>query len=179
MKRQTTSYIDGLSALLERNGSIKHADTKALKKMFGQSSLATFEDFLLEENLVDKSDLLEALSEYYQVPAVDLLSQFLDHHLVTMFPVDLMVRKGFVPFQRDENILIIVASNPHDDTLSETLGRYVSYQTTFWVGILQDIIDMAREYTDTSITQEPQDIDRNTESQEEKLVHRISEDTWE
>jgi hypothetical protein len=62
-----TDRIAGLCAILERQGSLKRADARDLKKMFAQYPEMTFEHFLLQEGFVEKKDLLDALQEYYHV----------------------------------------------------------------------------------------------------------------
>ena len=179
MKKTSTPtvpiLVEELSKIFERRGVLKHIDAQKVQQLFAESTLGNFEDFLLDTQLVDKNDLLQALGEYYQTTAIDARAEFFDNHLLRMFPIDLMVRRGFAPFRRDGNVLIVVASNPHDDTLTEAIGKFVSYAPLFWVGIRQDIIDVAREFYDISPTAEPTDIDRRNEEKEEHAFEHLGE----
>ena len=68
--------IEGISAILARHHLIAFDDLASLRSSFNHRDDITFEDFLIEEGIVDKSDLLKALSEYYRVPALDVVGEF-------------------------------------------------------------------------------------------------------
>jgi hypothetical protein len=91
-KNRDEVFIHSLCEILVKNRALKNRDSKDLQDLFERSTALYFEDFLLEEDLVSKEDLLQALSEYYQMPAVDVIGIFFDHHLVRMFPKDVMIR---------------------------------------------------------------------------------------
>ena len=145
-------FIDKLCAILAKNNALKLNDADSLKKLFAEDSAARFEDFLSEEGLVEKEDLLQALAEYYDTLAVDVSGIFFDHHLLHMFPKDLMMRDGFIPFEHDGDILTIVTAYPSDE-IPALLKQFVSYEVTQYVGLYRDICDAVEEYWDESPAQ--------------------------
>src|SRR3989304_6836698 len=144
------SFVDGITKILEKNKHIKPGEGVALRKAFEESPKSNFDEFLIDEGLVDKDDLLVALSEFYQVPSFDAIGYFFEHALVRTFPKEFLISNECIPIELDENMMIVVASNPDDQNLLPLIGEYVSYDVRFLVGIRQDIIDAIQEYYDDS-----------------------------
>lgn len=117
--------------------------------LFHTSEIETFIEFLLEENIIERSKLLKALGEFYNLNSFDVNGYFFEHHLLTMFPKDIMLRNAFIPLELDVNMLIVVTSNPDNDELLEIIGNYVSYDIRFMIGIRHDICDAVKEFSDT------------------------------
>lgn len=145
--------IDKLCAILQKNKALNDLDAQALVRAFGERSGATFEEFLLEEGLVEKKELLKALEEYFQTTAVDVTGLELNHHLVHMFPKDVMLRNLFVPWDREGDVLSVIAVNPRDPQLPEIVGKFVSYDVAFVAGFARDINDAIEDYYDESLVQ--------------------------
>jgi len=150
MKKSDT-FVDGLTTILAKNKVIKPEEATAMKKAFHESEKPEFDEFLLQEGLVQESDLLKALSQYYQVPAFDVLGYLFRHHLITMFPKDFLLREAVIPLEVDNNILSVVASNPSKPGLESALREYVSYDIAFRVGLKRDIGDAVQEFYDQAI----------------------------
>lgn len=161
------SFIDGITAILAKRNIIKATEAAALRKSFKESAKPYFDEFLLDEGLVEKDDLLEALAEYYQVPAFDVVGYFFDHELVRMFPQDFLIRNGIIPIEQDENILVVVASDPSNPDLLPRIGNYVSYDVQFRVGIRSDIVDAIEEFYQRSLTE----VDYDRELDEQREMH--------
>jgi hypothetical protein len=123
-------------------------DAYELYDMFRESKKETFVEFLLDEGIVDTSELLDALQEFYELEAFDVNGHFFDHHLLHMFPKDVMLRNSFIPLERDENMLIVIVSHPENDDLLEIIGEHVSYDVRFMVGLAHDIHDAVKEFYD-------------------------------
>ncbi len=153
---------------------------------FKGSAKPYFDDFLLDEGIVDKDDLLPALAEFYQVPAFDVLGYFFDHALLRMFPKNLLFNRAVIPIELDENMLIMVVSNPNDPELLLMIGNHVSYDIRFNVGIRQDIMDAVQEFFDKSPTGADFEEDlkqtremRETNIRQEKEINELSYDDYE
>ena len=167
-KNRDKEFIDGFCAILVKNKALKNRDAHDLEVEFERSTAIYFEDFLLAEDLVSKEDLLQALGEYYQMPAIDVVGIFFDHHLVRMFPQDVMLRNGFIPFERDQDILIVIAARPRHPALPEIIGDFVSYDVTFMAGLYEDICGQVEAFYDQSIeTAEIQMFEDTTDKHEE------------
>jgi hypothetical protein len=134
-------------------------DAVKLLAAYNESDIDQFDDFLLSEGVVEQEHLLEALSEYFQVPSFDALGYFFETHLLRMFPKDMLLRNEIIPLQVDENMMIMIAANPNNPELLFEIGENVSYDIRFYVGIGRDITDAVKEYYDKSDIEDSQDQD--------------------
>jgi type IV pilus assembly protein PilB len=152
------TFEERLCAILVAKKKITQEAAESLQHDFKDRSKEAFDNFLLSENLVSKKDLLEALSECYEVPGCDVVGKFFKHELLMEFPQDVLVRYGLIPLERDGDILIIVASEPDNEELLPELAEYVSDEIQFQVGIRSDIVDAVMEFYQTS----PFSVDQNS-----------------
>ena len=74
------------------------------------------------------------LAERYQLQFVDLEEFRIDHSLFRSIPADLMLRYGFVPYQRDGQTLLIVVSDPSDLTTIDELAAQLNTPVRVCVG---------------------------------------------
>lgn len=155
-----SDIVEGLSAVLTNRKLISPADMLDLEKEFHGRSDIAFEDFLLETGLIDREDLLEALSQYHGVPQLDVVGTFFDHQFLRLLPIEVMLNHLVIPYYRDEgsDFLWVVAANPSDPHLLYVLGKYISHDINFMVGLPQDIHDAIREFYDESNTYQPNSI---------------------
>jgi len=172
MTRQT--FVDRLSDILVKADVVSEQEARVYKEQFEKSDADAFEYFLYDEGLVSKEDLLNALSRYYQVPAVDVEGYFFDHELLLNFPKDFLLRNEIIPLELDEdgNFLIIAAARPDDETLVSKIGIYSSSDVQFQVGLALDIDDAIKEFYDKAVTEVPEDIDLDTERREKQEFER-------
>ena len=169
--------VEALTAILINQGAIKGSEQVPIETAFRDRGQSQFEDFLLEEGIVTKEQLLEALAIFYEVPALDVEGEFFDHHLVTMFPKDVMLRNLFIPYQRDGDVLICIAANPNNPALLEIIGRFVSYDVAFMVGIPRHITDEVKEFYERSLTDFPREDEiHDTEDEADLHVTVVEED---
>ena len=166
-------FIEGLSAILSARKLITPEDMITLHHAFKNRDDVTFEDFLLEEGIVDREDLLKALSEYHKVPFFDTQGALFNHQFLRLIPKDIMLRHLMIPYKRDEgeDALWVVAADPSDPHILVTLGRYVTHEINFMVGLPQDIRDAVREFYDESITYQPNSISNQRMERSQQSVH--------
>ena len=74
-----------------------------------------------------------------------------------------MLRNAFIPLEVDENILIVIASEPDNGELLNIIGEFVSYDVRIDVGIRLDITDAISEYYEKSLTEVDEDLDLREE----------------
>ena len=153
------SFVEGLTEILQKRNVVDAQEAKSLQNIFKGANKPNFDDFLLDEGLVEKDDLLNALAEYFQVPPFDVVGYFFNRATVRMFPKEFLSSNGIIPIGRDENMLIVVASNPADPELLPRIGNYVSYDIRFRVGIRQDIYNAIEEFFEQSLTEVDYDED--------------------
>ncbi len=70
------TFVQTLSDILVEHKVMSRERAQDLQKAYGDSSIEEYDDFLLEEGLVSKDDLLAALSKYYGVPSYDVTPEF-------------------------------------------------------------------------------------------------------
>lgn len=167
------TFVDGLTDIFVKNNIVTPDKAKAIKKLFWDRSKPSFVNFLLKEGLISRSAILNALSEYYKVPAFDVVGHFFEHHYLHMFPEGVLLRNAMIPLERDQNMLIMIASEPDNPELLAKIGEHVSYDVQFQVGIAQDIIDAIREFYELSITQVEIDEDHLEEKREQREVEGV------
>jgi hypothetical protein len=173
-------FIDCLTDICIAQGSLGAQDKEPIKKTFNERSEPQFEQFLLDEGLVEKDQLLKALSQYYNIPSIDVVGYFFSHHLVRMFPKDVMLRNGFIPYDHEGDIMIVVAAEPDDEELPALIGRYVSYDVTFMAGIFNDITDAVKEFYDESlVVMESEEYDAEDERREQHPIETYPDDNEE
>ena len=85
------SFAKDLTQILVKNKIILDQEAHKLQRLFKESSKENFDDFLLEARLVNKEDLLKALSQLYKVPAVDVGGYFFQTFLLHKFPKDIFI----------------------------------------------------------------------------------------
>lgn len=168
---KTLEAVDGLSEILARHHHITPLDAITLQKSFQNRDDIAFEDFLLEEGVIDRNDLLEALSEYYKVPQNDVTGVFFDHYLLRLVPKDVWLEHLMIPYEREGDNLWIVAAEPDDPHLLVVLGKYLSHNINFMVGLPQDIRDAIEEYYDEADTYQPNDISNQQMERSAQEVH--------
>lgn len=138
---------------------LNREDTVELEHEFKKSNLEYFEDYLVDEDIVQKEDLLKVLQQYYNVPAMDVLGEMFDHDLLRKFPKDVLLRNCCIPYRQDGALLIMVASNPLNEDLDEILGEFVSYDFQYYVGIPRHIDMMIKDfYQDELYTEDYEEI---------------------
>jgi type IV pilus assembly protein PilB len=173
MEKKET-FVHDLSSILLKHGIFSEREIRSLQKSFKEASQETFDEFLLDEGLIEKEDLLKALSEYYKTPAIDLAGYFFQTFLLRKFPKEVMLRNTFIPLEVDQNFMIVVAGEPDNPELLSVIGKYVSYDIQFRVSIQQDIIDAIREYYDKSDTEVTEDLAIYDEYIDEDNIYRIA-----
>lgn len=134
-------------------------DAEKLLAMYHESDVDQFDEFLMSEGVIEQDQLLEALSQYYQVPSFDVGGYFFENHYLRMFPKDMLLRNEIIPLQVDENMMIVIAANPDNQELLFEIGECVSYDIRLYVGIARDICDAVKEYYDKADTEDYNDED--------------------
>jgi len=158
-------FAERLSAILIKNKDLSVKDAIRLREDFNNRGKDTFDYFLLTEGLVSKQGLLTALSEYFEVPAIDLTDyELTDPILSRLFPRELLLQHCCIPVEVDEDELLVVTADPTNEEMVAELATLVSYDIQLAVGLKQQIIDEIRDMYDGSATlEDPEDMDLRVE----------------
>lgn len=148
------NFVDGICDILVKQKSVSKNEAEAMRKEFHDRSQIAFDDFLMSEGLVPKENVLKALSEYYNVPAMDVVGYFFDHDLVADFPKEFLLEHIMIPLSvdGDADIIFFVANDPSISGLTSEIEKYSPYAVEFLVSTAQDIIDEIRNQYDKSPT---------------------------
>jgi len=171
------TFAKKFSSILEKLNIVEHDEALALQKAFSLSDKELFDEFLLEEGLVEESDLLRALGQYYQTPSFDVVGYFFDYNLLRKFPKDFLLQEGIIPLEVENNVLSVVASDPCKPELEDSIRGYASYDIAFLVGLRKDICDAVKEFYDKSITEDATDIDLREGRRQEREVEQLEDET--
>lgn len=144
-------FIERLAGALVKLNTMSQQEADSFIKEFKDRARGRVEDFLLDEGLVDRETLLNALQAVYEVPQFDVRGHFFNRQLLLFVPKDFLIDKGIIPLEMDDEIMVVVMSNPEDEDVLETLGNYVSYNVDVMIGIHKDIIDAIEEYYDEDV----------------------------
>jgi len=167
-------FIRSLVEILVENKALTHERAVEIEQAFHESPSDNFDAFLLEEGIVERDDLLRALSQHYNVPSFDVVGNFFDEQLLRNFPKDFLLRNNVIPLQTDANMLIVVAAEPERSGLESALREYENYDVDFFVGLRRDIEDAVKEYYDKAPTEVDEDQDlREEHNREEELRREI------
>lgn len=153
------TFVERLVDIFVQKNIVASDKAKAIKKLFYDRTKPSFVSFLIEEDLISREHILNALSEYYKVPAFDVVGYFFDHMLLHKFPKDVLLRNAMIPLEVDQSTLIVIAGQPDNPELLDILGDCVSYDIRFLVGIELDITDAIKEFYELAVTEVPEDID--------------------
>ncbi len=165
-------FIERLAEILLKNHVITREEARVYREQFAGVDHDNFDEFLLDEGLVNKDDLLQALGEYYNVPFVDVVGYFFDHELLSNFPKDFLLRNEIIPLELDGDILIVAAADPDDSTLAPKIEKFVSTTVEFQVSLARDIADAVKEFYDKSVTEVSEDIALDEERKERDEFER-------
>jgi hypothetical protein len=149
---------------------MSEAEAESFEKEFSGRSKGRVDEFLLDEGIVDRENLLKVLQSVYNIPSNDVRGHFFNHQILMLFPRDFLVNKSVIPLDIDNDILTIIVSNPEDDETMEMIGNYVPYSVNMLVGIRRDIIDAIEEYYDEDVAT------ADIEDEESEEIDELAED---
>ncbi len=148
---KNSPFVSRFFDVLVKNGSMKEAEAKSFIKEFQGRAKGNVVSFLLEDGLVERETILQALSTVYDVPSFDVNGHFFNHEMLLLFPKDFLIKQAMIPLDLDEDILTVVVSNPEDEKAIEELGNFVNYNISIYVGISDHIIEAIKEYYDEDV----------------------------
>jgi len=167
--------LQGLTTILADKGSINPEEIDTVQKLFSEQELP-YEEFLIAEGIVTKPELLDALAEYYELPALDVIGEFFDHHFLRLIPKGVLLRNAIIPLRREGDLLEVVVAQPDDAELLPLLWEYISDEVTLMVGFAPDIRETIEEFYDKSITYQPNQIENQELERSMGEVHPLGED---
>jgi type IV pilus assembly protein PilB len=99
----------------------------------------TFQQVVLDLNLIPKGQLLKALAEEWQVKAIDLVQMEVDAEVAKTIPEAVARRHVAIPFAKEENMLFIAMADPRDFFVSEDIQLRTGLQIQPYLALPHDI----------------------------------------
>lgn len=165
-----THFVSRISQAFVKLKVMSAVEAESFEKEFSERSKGRVDEFLLDEGIVDRENLLKALQSVYNIPSYDVRGHFFNHQILMLFPRDFLVNKAVIPLDIENDILTIVVGNPEDDETLGMIGDYVPYSVNVLVGIRRDIIDAIEEYYDEDVAT------ADIEDEESEEVDELAED---
>ncbi len=94
----------------------------------------------IDSGLIGKSQLLKALSEDWQVKAVDLLQVDVDAEVAKIVPETVARRHVAIPFAKEESVLFVAMADPRDFFASEDIQLRTGLEVQPYLAMPTDIL---------------------------------------
>ncbi len=132
-RRKTVSEV-----LAER----KLLDADQLKKVADEAAKSgkNFQQAAIDSGLIGKAQLLKALSEDWQVKAVDLLQMDVDAEVAKIIPEAVARRHVAIPFAKEESVLFVAMADPRDFFASEDIQLRTGLEIQPYLALPTDIL---------------------------------------
>lgn len=166
------SFAERFIKILADQGSITNQDADSIIKDFKSRSQESLVYFLVDEGLVQKNQILKALSRYYNLPSFDATGYLFDNDLVGSFPREFLTSNGIIPLSMEQSILTVVAAEPDQAGLASRIMEYMDANVEFVVGIKRDIWDAIQEFYYTSVT-DTDFVEKEENAEDESIVDEI------
>ena len=110
---------------------------------------------LKEKGTVTDLDLTTALAEQFDIPFVDMRSQYIDMELARKFTSSLIVDHKCFPLKTDENKIVFAIINPLDMVALSKMDEESNPRTVDYVLVtetdMNEVVDQYRKYVSQSI----------------------------
>jgi len=132
-RRKTVSEVLAERKLLDADQLKKAADEAA-------RSGKSFQQAAIDAGLIGKAQLLKALSEDWQVKAVDLLQMDVDAEVAKIIPEAVARRHVAIPFAKEESVLFVAMADPRDFFASEDIQLRTGLEIQPYLALPTDIM---------------------------------------
>lgn len=110
---------------------------------------------LKEKGTITDHDLMEALAEQFDIPLVDMRTQYIDMELARKFSSALIVDHKCFPLKEEENTMVFAIINPLDMLALSKMDEEASPRNVQHVLVteadMNDVISQYRKYVSQSI----------------------------
>ena len=106
----------------------------------GAKTGKSFSQAALDLGLIPKDRLLKALSEDWQVKAVDLTQTEVDAEVAKTIPEAVARRHVAIPFAKEENVLFVAMADPRDFFVSEDIQLRTGLEVRPYLALPHDIL---------------------------------------
>ena len=120
----------------------KLLDAEQLAKVTAEAAKTgkSFQQAAIDAGLIGKAPLLKALSEDWQVKAVDLLQMDVDAEVAKIIPEAVARRHVAIPFAKEESVLFVAMADPRDFFASEDIQLRTGLEIQPYLALPTDIL---------------------------------------
>ncbi len=137
-----------LAGMLVKKGVISLPELRNL-----ESSLTAGEklkDLLMREGKISEDDLLDIVSEQYNVPKIKLSELDIDPEIIKILPKRIVLRHNVVPVSRIGNTLTVAMTDPSDMNAQDDIKFLTDYNIEVVVASESDIKEAIHKYYEES-----------------------------
>jgi len=135
-------------AALLRSGKVSWSQIEeALEARRGNGKMP-LAHYLLQKGLIDRHDILEALSRHHRVPLAKIGACELDEGLIDLIPAQIARLSGAVPIalDRDSGKISLLMRDPSDLTTLLAVKRLTGYETKAYQGDPAELLRLIERY---------------------------------
>jgi type IV pilus assembly protein PilB len=141
---QPATHGDRLMEILLLRKAVK-ADALAEAREEAESTGTRLEKILVQRNLVSGVDMALSLSEYLNLPPIQLTRYTPDAHLIEQFSRELLQRHRLLPMSKTDTILIVAMGDPFDVVGLESLHAMTGLDVVPMVAPEKDVADVLQK----------------------------------
>ncbi|HUX07315.1 MAG TPA: hypothetical protein VMX35_08385 [Acidobacteriota bacterium] len=104
--------------------------------------------YLLQKGLIDRHDILEALSRHHKVPLAKMGTRELDDRMIGLIPAQIARQSGAIPIALDRTTgkISLLMRDPSDLTTMLAVKRLTGYETQAYQGDPAEILGLLERY---------------------------------
>ena len=141
---QPATHGDRLMEILLLRKAVK-ADALAEAREEAESTGTRLEKILVQRNLVSGVDMALSLSEYLNLPPIQLTRYTPDAHLIEQFSRELLQRHRLLPMSKTDTMLIVAMGDPFDVVGLESLHAMTGLEVVPMVAPEKDVADVLQK----------------------------------
>lgn len=134
-----------LTGMLIKRGIISLPELKNLEELSNETG-ESIRDILLKDDRLDESQLVDILSEQYNVPKIDLSELEIDKEVIDILSDQIVDRYKVVPISRIGNTLTVAMSDPSNMNAQDDIKFLTDYNVEVVVAATSDIEAAIEKY---------------------------------
>jgi type IV pilus assembly protein PilB len=134
-----------LTGMLIRRGIISLPELKQLEDLSSETG-ESIKDILFRDNRLDEGQLVDILSEQYNVPKIELSELDIDPEVVAILSGQIVNRYKVVPISRIGNTLTVAMTDPSNMNAQDDIKFLTDYNVEVVVASASDIEDAIAKY---------------------------------
>lgn len=138
-----------LTGMLIKRGIISLPELKNLEELSSETG-ESIRDILFKDDRLDESQLVDILSEQYNVPKIDLSELEVDKEVIDILSDQIVERYKVVPISRIGNTLTVAMSDPSNMNAQDDIKFLTDYNVEVVVAATSDIEAAIEKYYGSS-----------------------------